>query len=193
MSRRIAKAVAVFGSPFYLLPLGPFAIVGIPLLTAVSAEKSGHNTHGGAYLRWDVQPSRRRLGCFSSQFSGSTGSADPTGAWIWVGPLVGLIVYVAGCTRQCDGHGGGRWRSLSPSFPSPLSGCWRWPWACGWSSEKLVRGGHQSGPRPLRLLGAALSVNRGPGDGRRCSGVGRDDGGRRNASRKLRRSNRASV
>src|SRR3954468_20413615 len=34
MIRRTAKAVAVFGSPIYLLPLGPFAIVGVPALTA---------------------------------------------------------------------------------------------------------------------------------------------------------------
>jgi hypothetical protein len=27
------------------------------------------------------------------------GTGGPTGAWVWVGPLVGLVVYVGGCTQ----------------------------------------------------------------------------------------------
>ena len=97
--RRIAKAIAVFGSPFYLLPLGPFAIVGIPLVTAM--------------LGQEVWPehSRRRLfavGCTTVATAVGVyvvavfwfyGIGGPTGAWIWVGPLVGLVVYIAGCTQ----------------------------------------------------------------------------------------------
>jgi hypothetical protein len=98
MSRRTAKAVAVFGSPIYLLPLlGPFAIVGIPVLTAALGQAV-----------WP-QYSRRRLfavgfttvattiGVFFIAVFWFYGIGGPTGAWIWVGPLVGLVVYVAGC------------------------------------------------------------------------------------------------
>ena len=99
MIRRIAKAVAVFGSPFYLLPLGPLAIVGIPLVTATLGQEV-----------WP-QYSRRRLfavGCATVATAVGVyvvavfwfyGIGGPTGAWIWVGPLVGLVVYIAGCTQ----------------------------------------------------------------------------------------------
>ena len=101
MSRRTAKAAAVFGSPIYLLPLlpllGPLAIVGIPVLTAALGQ--------GVWPEY----SRRRLfavgfttvatmiGVFFIAVFWFYGIGGPTGAWIWVGPLVGLIVYVAGC------------------------------------------------------------------------------------------------
>jgi hypothetical protein len=103
MSRRTAKAVAVFGSPIYLLPLGLFvglfAIVGIPALTATLGQEV-----------WPEQ-SRRRLfaigcttvatiiGVYAVAVFWFYGIGGPTGAWIWVGPLVGLVVYIAGCTR----------------------------------------------------------------------------------------------
>jgi len=99
MNRRIAKAVAVFGSPFYLLPLGPFAIIGIPISTAVLGREV-----------WP-QHSRRRLfavGCATVATAIGVyvvavfwfyGIGGPTGAWIWVGPLVGLVVYIAGCSQ----------------------------------------------------------------------------------------------
>jgi len=99
MSRRIAKAVAVFGSPIYLLPIGPFAIVGVPILTATLGREV-----------WP-QYSRRRLfavgfttvatavGVFWTAVFLFYGIGGPTGAWIWVGPLVGLVVYIAGCTQ----------------------------------------------------------------------------------------------
>jgi len=97
--RRIAKAIAVFGSPFYLVPLGPFAIVGIPLVTSVLGPEV-----------WP-QHSRRRLfaigcttvatmiGVYVVAVFWFYGIGGPTGAWIWVGPLVGLVVYIAGCTQ----------------------------------------------------------------------------------------------
>jgi hypothetical protein len=101
MSRRTAKAVAVFGSPIYLLLLlpflGAFAIVGIPVLTAALGQ--------GVWPQY----SRRRLfavgfttvatmiGVFFIAVFWFYGIGGPTGAWIWVGPLVGLVVYVAGC------------------------------------------------------------------------------------------------
>jgi hypothetical protein len=100
MNRRTAKAVAVFGSPIFLLPLlGPLAIVGIPVLTAVLGPEL-----------WP-QYSRRRLFAVGSATVATTigvyavavfwfyGIGGPTGAWIWVGPLVGLLVYIAGCTQ----------------------------------------------------------------------------------------------
>ena len=99
MNRRTAKAVAVFGSLIYLLPLGPFAIVGIPLVTAVLGPEV-----------WPEQ-SRRRLfavGCATVATAIGVyvvavfwfyGIGGPTGAWIWVGPLVGLVVYIAGCAQ----------------------------------------------------------------------------------------------
>jgi hypothetical protein len=99
MNRRTAKAVAVFGSPIYLLPLlGPFAIVGIPVLTAALGQEV-----------WP-QHSRRRLfaigcttvataiGVFVIAVFWFYGIGGPTGAWFWAGPLVGLVVYIAGCT-----------------------------------------------------------------------------------------------
>jgi high-affinity Fe2+/Pb2+ permease len=110
MISRTAKAAAVFGSPIYLLPLGPFAIVGIPLLTATLGREV-----------WP-QHSRRRLfavgcatvatavGVFFIAVFWFYGLAGPTGAWFWVGPLVGLIVYVVGCI----------WAMRRP---------WRWPLA----------------------------------------------------------------
>ena len=97
--RRIAKAIAVFGSPIYLLPLGLFAIVGIPVLTATLGQEV-----------WP-QHSRRRLfavGCATVATASGVffiavfwfyGLGGPTGAWFWVGPLVGLVVYIAGCTQ----------------------------------------------------------------------------------------------
>jgi hypothetical protein len=97
MIRRTAKAVAVFGSPIYLLPLGPFAIVGVPALTATLGREV-----------WP-QYSRRRLFAVGLTTVATAacvfwitvfwfyGIGGPTGAWIWIGPLVGLIVYVAGC------------------------------------------------------------------------------------------------
>ena len=98
MSRRTAKAVAVFASPIYLLPLlGPFVIIGIPALTAALGQEV-----------WP-QYSRRRLfavgfttvatmiGVFFIAVFWFYGIAGPTGAWIWIGPLVGLVVYVVGC------------------------------------------------------------------------------------------------
>ena len=108
--RRIAKAIAVFGSPFYLLPLGLVALVGIPLLTATLGREV-----------WP-QHSRRRLfavGCTTVATAIGVyvvavfwfyGIGGPTGAWIWVGPFVGLVVYIAGCTQAM------RWP-------------WRWPLA----------------------------------------------------------------
>ena len=93
----------MFGSPIYLLPLGlflgPFAIVGIPALTAVLGPEV-----------WP-QYSRRRLfeiGCvtvvtaivvYGVAVFWFYGIGGPTGAWIWAGPLVGLVVYIAGCTQ----------------------------------------------------------------------------------------------
>jgi hypothetical protein len=110
MNRRTAKAVAVFGSPIYLLPLGLFALVGIPVLTATLGREV-----------WP-QYSRRRLfavgcatvataaGVFFTAVFWFWGLGGPTGAWFWVGPLVGLIVYIAGCV----------WARRRP---------WRWPLA----------------------------------------------------------------
>jgi hypothetical protein len=110
MNLRTAKIVAVLGCPIYLLYLGPFGVLGIPIVTVVL----------GAGV-WP-QLSRMRLlelGCvtlatmivvYVMAVFWFYGIGGPTGAWLWAGPLVGLIVYLAGC-RQA------------------LRRPWRWPLA----------------------------------------------------------------
>jgi hypothetical protein len=94
MNLRTVKAVAVLGCPIYLLLMDPFAVVAIPIVTLVL----------GPGL-WP-QISRMRLlalGCVTLATMAAVyfiavfwfyGLGGPTGAWIWVGPLVGLVVYM---------------------------------------------------------------------------------------------------
>ena len=110
MNVRTAQIVAVLGCPIYVLLLGPFGVLGIPIVTVA--------------LGTGVWPqlSRMRLlalGCVTLASMVSVyllavfwfyGLGAPSGAWVWVGPLVGLIVYLAGC-RQA------------------LRRPWRWPLA----------------------------------------------------------------
>ena len=96
MNRRIAKAVAVFGSPFYLLPLGPFAIVGIPLLTAVLGQEVWPEHSRRRLFAVGCTTVATAIGVYVVAVFWFYGIGGPTGAWIWVWPLVGLVVYIAG-------------------------------------------------------------------------------------------------
>lgn len=100
MSRRTAKAIAVFSSPVYLMPLlGPFAIVGIPVLTATLGQEVWPQYSRRRLLAVGFTTVATTIGVFFGAVFWFYGIGGPTGAWIWVGPLVGLIVYVAGCTK----------------------------------------------------------------------------------------------
>ena len=99
MSRRTAKAVAVFASPFYLLPFfGPFAIIGIPVLTAALGQEVWPQHSRRRLLAVGFTTVATAIGVFFIAVFWFYGIGGPTGAWIWVGPLVGLVVYIAGCT-----------------------------------------------------------------------------------------------
>lgn len=94
---RVAKAILVLGSPVYLLILGPFGVLGVPVITLL--------------LGGSVWPdlSRWRLVLLSTVtvVTGATvytiavlvfyGLGGPTGAWFWAGPAAGLAVYTTGC------------------------------------------------------------------------------------------------
>ena len=111
MSRRTVKAVAVFASPFYLLPFfGPFAIVGIPVLTAALGQEVWPQHSRRRLLAVGFTTVATAIGVFFIAVFWFYGIGGPTGAWIWVGPLVGLVVYIAGC-------------ALAMRRP------WRWPLA----------------------------------------------------------------
>jgi hypothetical protein len=103
MNRRTAKAIAVFGSPVYLVPLmpflGPFAIVCIPVLTATLGQEVWPQYSRRRLLAVGFTTVATMIGVFFIAVFWFYGIAGPTGAWIWVGPLVGLFVYVAGCTQ----------------------------------------------------------------------------------------------
>jgi hypothetical protein len=111
MNLRTASAVAVLGSPVYLVLVFDLAgVVGIPIMTVLL----------GARI-WP-QLSRRRLlalGCSALATMAGVyfvavfwfyGLGGPTGAWSWAGPLAGAAVYTLGC-RQA------------------LRRPWRWPLA----------------------------------------------------------------
>lgn len=99
MNRRTAKAVAVFGSPFYLWPLGPFAIVGIPLVTAALGTEVWPQHSRGRLFAIGCTTVATIIGVYVIAVFWFYGIGGPTGAWIWVGPLVGLVVYIVGCTQ----------------------------------------------------------------------------------------------
>jgi hypothetical protein len=99
VSRRTAKAIAVFGSPFYLLPLGPFAIVGIPLVTAALGPEVWLQYSRARLFALGCATVATIIGVYLVAVFWFYGIGGPTGAWIWVGPLVGLVVYIAGCTQ----------------------------------------------------------------------------------------------
>jgi hypothetical protein len=100
MNRRTAKAVAVFASPFYLLPLGPFAVVGIPLATAALGPGVWPEYSRGRLFAIGCATVATIIGVYVVAVFWFYGIGGPTGAWIWVGPLVGLVVYIVGCTQS---------------------------------------------------------------------------------------------
>jgi hypothetical protein len=99
MNRRTAKAIAVFASPFYLLPLGPFAIVGIPLVTAVLGPEVWPQHSRGRLFAIGCATVATIIGVYVTAVFWFYGIGGPTGAWIWIGPLVGLVVYILGCRQ----------------------------------------------------------------------------------------------
>ena len=107
MQRRIA-VVIVLGSPVYLLAFGPFGVFLVPVVT----------TAAGPWIWPGI--ARRRLAMLGATVTGTMivvyflavfafyGLGGPTGAWLWAGPLTGLLVYVVGC-------------------PYAIRRPWRWP------------------------------------------------------------------
>ena len=110
MLLRVIKVVAVFGSPIYLLVLGPFGVVGIPVVTVVLGRGVWPELSRLRLFALGCATFATMVGVYLIAVVWFYGISGPTGAWLWVGPLVGFVVYVAGC-------------------PLAVRRAWRWPLA----------------------------------------------------------------
>jgi len=108
MSLRTATAVVVLGCPIYLLLLGPFGVIGIPIVTAVLGTGVWPQQSRVRLFAIGLATLSTMVGVYLTAVVWFYGIGGPTGAWIWVGPLVGLVVYIAGC-------------------PQAIRRPWRWP------------------------------------------------------------------
>jgi hypothetical protein len=97
MILRTVKAVAVFGSPIYLLVLGPFGVAAIPVVTVVLGRGVWPELSRLRLFMLGCATFATMVGVYLIAVVWFYGIGGPTGVWIWVGPLVGLVVYVAGC------------------------------------------------------------------------------------------------
>jgi hypothetical protein len=107
---RIAMTVAVLGCPIYLLVLGPYGVVGIPIVTVVLGSGVWPRFSRMRLFALGCATLATMVGVYLLAVVWFYGIGGPTGAWIWVGPVVGLVVYIAGC-------------------PLTIRRPWRWPLA----------------------------------------------------------------
>ena len=90
MSMRIAKAVLVLGSPVDLLVLGPFGILGVPVITLLLGESVWPGlSRGRLALLGTVTVVTEAAVYAIAVFAFDIGLGGPTGAWFWAGPAVG--------------------------------------------------------------------------------------------------------
>jgi hypothetical protein len=110
MTLRIAKVVLVLGCPVYLLLVGPFGILGVPIVTAALGRGVWPQQSRLRLLALGLTTVATMAGVYLTAVVWFYGLGGPTGAWLWIGPLVGLVVYIAGCAES-------------------LRRPWRWPLA----------------------------------------------------------------
>jgi hypothetical protein len=110
MNLRNAMTVAVLGCPIYLLLLGPFGLLGIPIVTVVLGPHVWPQLSRIRSLALGCATLATMVGVYLVAVFWVYGLGAPTGAWIWFGPLAGLVVYVAVC-------------------PLAIRRPWRWPLA----------------------------------------------------------------
>ena len=97
MSMRIAKAVLVLGSPVYLLVLGPFGILGVPVITLLLGGSVWPGLSRGRLALLGTVTVVTEAAVYAIAVFAFYGLGGPTGAWFWAGPAVGLAVYITGC------------------------------------------------------------------------------------------------
>jgi hypothetical protein len=111
MNLRTASAVAVLGSPVYLLwVLGPFGLVFIPIMTVLLGPRVWPQLSRRRLLALGGSTLAAMIAVYAVAVFWFYGLGGPTGAWSWAGPLAGTAVYAVGCTQT-------------------LRRPWRWPLA----------------------------------------------------------------
>lgn len=103
-------SVGVLGSPIYLLVLGPFGVVGIPVVTVLFGRRVWPRLSRVQLFALGCATLATMIGVYLVAVFWFYGITGPTGAWAWIGPLVGATVYIVACT---------------PAVRRP----WRWPLA----------------------------------------------------------------
>jgi hypothetical protein len=102
MKQRAVMSVAVFGSPIYLLVVGPFGVVGIPVVTVLFGGQVWPQLFRVRLFALGCATLGTMIGVYLVAVFWFYGIAGPTGAWAWIGPLVGVIVYVVACTHAAQ-------------------------------------------------------------------------------------------
>ncbi len=94
---RVAKTILVLGSPVYLLVLGPFGILGVPVITLLLGGSVWPGLSRGRLVLLSTVTIVTEAAVYTVGVFEFYGLGGPTGAWYWAGPAAGLVVYIAGC------------------------------------------------------------------------------------------------
>lgn len=96
MTIRVTKALLVLGSPVYLLVLGPAGLLGVPVVTALLGPSIWPALSRGRLLLLGTATVATMGAVYMVAVFVFYGLAGPTGAWLWAGPVTGLLVYLGG-------------------------------------------------------------------------------------------------